>query len=568
MPDDITHESASPDKIAVVLLGMHRSGSSALSRALTSLGFDQPDDAVHGRTERTDDPGEPQAIVQLNSRILKELGVSWDDPRLLTVRSLPLRDGSAAAQLVVRDTYIADALRALATSFAGRSRIVLKECRVSLFTELWHAALKQAGYAPKYLLCFRDPVEVAQSIRAHANLFAPRVHQLWLRYNLAVLAPESRSRLAGVVGYDELLAEDGAGLDRVIATLDLNGAVTEPMREAGRRALDTAARHFTVPVESTLGGAMLATATKTMYATLRNWNSDDPAGRRDRLAEATAAFDEFSLLAGSVVALSPPRVVTPPPRPMPTPPVRVAPRALLLHYHLFKNAGTSLDAILAKSFGARWMTQEFANARREDQQSALVALLAERPDLIAVSSHTLLLPLPGIDGVQVLPALFLRHPIDRLRSAYDFEHTQGADTTGSRLARETDFAGYIRHRLDSVGDTFCRNFQTHRLAMGRPDPNLTEIDRALAMLDLLPFVGLVEAFDASIARLQDLARPSLPDFRGFAIHRNATARDSTLEQRLQATEAQLGAELYQILLDANRGDMALYNTVRLRYRGE
>jgi hypothetical protein len=34
-------------------------------------------------------------------------------------------------------------------------------------------------------------------------------------------------------------------------------------------------------------------------------------------------------------------------------------RTIILHYHLFKNAGTSVDAILKRNFGDKWVTSEF-----------------------------------------------------------------------------------------------------------------------------------------------------------------------------------------------------------------
>lgn len=552
---------------AILLLGMHRSGASALSRVFSNLGYAQPDDAVHGRAERRDDPGEPNAILQLNDRIFKDLSASWDDPRLLVARGQPIREGAAAAQLALRAKYLPDAVRAVAASFNGRDRIVVKDSRVSLFTELWHAAFVQAGYQPMHLLCYRDPVEVAQSIRAHANLFAPRVHQLWLRYNLAVLMPESRARLAGVVGYEDVLA--GRGFDRLLEKLGIDGNALR----AASGSVDEAARHFSVPMESTLSGSMLAGATKMLFAALTGWNNDDPAQRRDRIEQAMLAFDEFSLLAGSVIAVAPNRPAAPPkpvaapvPVPAEAPPAPKGPRPVLIHYHLFKNAGTSLDRILRESFGARWISREFAGPLAAEHQRELAALLEENGELVALSSHTLLLPPPKIENLSVLPVLFVRHPIDRLRSAYAFEKAQKAETVGAALARDNDFAGYIRKRLDTPGETFCRNFQVHRLAAAHFDPNLSPTDRAMAAIEDLPFVGLVEAFEPSMARLNEIAVKLWPEFRLMKVHANATAPDTTLQQRLHAVRKDIDEDLYDELLAANRGDMDVWNIVRARYR--
>ncbi|TMK06653.1 MAG: hypothetical protein E6G72_16545, partial [Alphaproteobacteria bacterium] len=100
-------------------------------------------------------------------------------------------------------------------------------------------------------------------------------------------------------------------------------------------------------------------------------------------------------------------------------------RPIIIHYHFFKNAGTSVDAILQRNFGAGWTSREYPprstpNAARE--------FLTANPQIAALSSHTLPLPPPDIPDAEILPILFIRHPLDRLKSAYLFERNQRADT--------------------------------------------------------------------------------------------------------------------------------------------
>src|SRR5437868_7618552 len=120
--------------------------------------------------------------------------------------------------------------------------------------------------------------------------------------------------------------------------------------------------------------------------------------------------------------------------------------------------------------------------------------MVAKPHSAALSSHTLLLPPPEIPEAEIIPVIFIRHPLDRLKSAYLFEREQRADTVGVRLARENDFAGYLRARLEIPGDRSCRTFQTHRLAMAEPGNGDTELARALRAFDRLPLVRAAEAF--------------------------------------------------------------------------
>jgi len=237
-------------------------------------------------------------------------------------------------------------------------------------------------------------------------------------------------------------------------------------------------------------------------------------------------------------------------------------RPIIIHYHFFKNAGTSVDAILQRNFGAGWTSREYPprstpNAARE--------FLTANPQIAALSSHTLPLPPPDIPDAEILPILFIRHPLDRLKSAYLFERNQRADTEGSRLARQHDLAGYLRARLAVPGDRSCRNFHVQRLAMAEPADNGSEWERALRVFERLPFIGSVEAFDASLAALEEMAKPWFPEFRVFQARENVSRAPSSIEDRVAQLEDELGAESFEIIAAANADDLELYRRALARY---
>jgi hypothetical protein len=236
------------------------------------------------------------------------------------------------------------------------------------------------------------------------------------------------------------------------------------------------------------------------------------------------------------------------------------PRFLLFHYHLFKNAGTSIDETLSRNFGRQWQSQEFP---RHANAAAVSNFIRQRCDLIAVSSHTALLPVPRIEGVHVFPILFVRHPIDRLRSAYEFERRQTAGTLGARLAKMHDFAGYLQELLKNPRHRQVHNFQTFRLSHNEPKRSGTELQRALRTLESLPFVGLVEAYEESIRRLNGLLRPWVPDFCACTTRRNPSrGSDKQLPERLAQIEANLGRDFYLELCAANRDDLILHEELK------
>lgn len=239
---------------------------------------------------------------------------------------------------------------------------------------------------------------------------------------------------------------------------------------------------------------------------------------------------------------------------------------IIVHYHLFKNAGTSVDAMLRANFGDAWFEQEFEIANGTTNADRVAQFIIERPELRVLSSHTALLPVPNLFSEPIFPILFVRHPLLRLKSAYVFERKQGADTLGSRLAREHDFAGYIRTLLDTPGANQVRNFQTSRLSYFDIESDEAQLARAQKAIRELPFVGLVEEYEASVNRLAEVLRPNFPNFRTLIARENATSHDTRSPGvRVEDIRAEIGDPLFERLVRANIDDLALYNMVADKY---
>ena len=240
-------------------------------------------------------------------------------------------------------------------------------------------------------------------------------------------------------------------------------------------------------------------------------------------------------------------------------------RKIIFHYHLFKNAGSSVDAILKSNFPTQWVTREFNSTYDFNQQQ--VALWCEQESqVVAFSSHTALLPPPKIADTTVFPILFIRHPIDRIASAYEFEKHQDGDSPAILLARNNSLAGYIEHHLSHERISQCRNFQSHRLAQFSNANNSADmLEAALHAIGQLPFIGLVDAFEESLQRLTHWLLPHFPDFEAVAVAKNVRRGDMDLPARLAAIQKEIGDECYQQLLDANSDDMAVYEQIKNTY---
>lgn len=234
-------------------------------------------------------------------------------------------------------------------------------------------------------------------------------------------------------------------------------------------------------------------------------------------------------------------------------------RKVLFHYHLFKNAGTSLDETLKLNFkGDQWVTKEFPNHLQKNRQQ-VQEWISEASKAVCFSSHTAYFPVPELPGTKVLPIIFFRHPLDRIVSAYNFERKQQAKTFGAVLAKHTNLRGYIEARLALGMDRQCRNFHTDRFASMYP-PNISnQLERAKLAIAQLPFVGSVSHYSHSLINLEEyLKSEGFDQIKLTAFEKNQSQQPMSIDHKMALLQEEVGPECYQQLLEANEDDLSLY----------
>ena len=156
---------------ALLIAGMHRSGTSFLGESCGALGFTLPRDAGGPAEDNPRGHFEPQAIVALNDAILAERGSSW--LRIGPV-DLPPADDAMLSRM--------DA--AVEQSFADAARIMVKDPRLSLTLPLWRAWLEARNVRAAVLIALRDPREVAHSLARRNGFGADAAMLSWINHTL------------------------------------------------------------------------------------------------------------------------------------------------------------------------------------------------------------------------------------------------------------------------------------------------------------------------------------------------------------------------------------------------
>ena len=96
-------------------------------------------------------------------------------------------------------------------------------------------------------------------------------------------------------------------------------------------------------------------------------------------------------------------------------------RSVIVHYHTFKNSGTSFDELLTANYQDAHLCFDGPFPYTLFNQQELLKVIRRNPNKIAFSSHSIRLPVPTDLEHNAIAALFVRHPMLRIRSVYGFE---------------------------------------------------------------------------------------------------------------------------------------------------
>ncbi len=181
--------------VCLVVLGMHRSGTSALTRVLNIAGAALPTMLIGASKGNEIGHWESDALVRYHDVMLKGLGSSWHDWQSLDLSSLSIERRLEIKQEIAN---------IIASEFAQAPLFVVKDPRICRFAPLFIEALNEAGIGVRTILPFRNPLEVCQSLEKRDSMKRADAALLWVRH---VLDAEraSRNLNRAFVAYNHLL---------------------------------------------------------------------------------------------------------------------------------------------------------------------------------------------------------------------------------------------------------------------------------------------------------------------------------------------------------------------------
>lgn len=255
--------NAAPE--GVVVLGMHRSGTSTVTRLVSLLGLAvcRPDDLLAGFPGNPRGHWESKSLIAFNNRLLRDMGGSWFCPPAPGSEDVPglLERYGARGLAVLRSAY-------------PQQPFVWKDPRTCLLLPFWSRVL---GGRVAFVIVARHPGEVSDSLERRNGFTATYGLALWERYmRLAILGAADQPAM--LCSYDEVLAEPVAWCERLADFLrslgmelpsleqaPISAFVASSLRGAHRSWLELEPEHLFPPERVALARVTARAGTHAAY---------------------------------------------------------------------------------------------------------------------------------------------------------------------------------------------------------------------------------------------------------------------------------------------------------------
>ena len=226
-------------RTCLLVLGMHRSGTSALTRLLSLAGATLPRRLMPAGPGNESGHWEPQHLVDFHDRFLASIGSAWHDWTAVDLSKL------APESLAAIKTEMKAILR---EDYPDGDILAVKDPRICRFAQLFMSVAHELGWQVALVHAFRNPLDVVNSLNSRKVVWPPgytttEAALLWLRH---VLDSEMacRGRPRALVSFDALMADPTATLAKIEAETGLKFPKTwSDIEPDARTFLSPAQRH-------------------------------------------------------------------------------------------------------------------------------------------------------------------------------------------------------------------------------------------------------------------------------------------------------------------------------------
>ena len=251
----------------IVVLGMHRSGTSVITRGLQVLDVSLGNNLMQPIKDNNDKGFyEDIDINALNVELLKFINSEW-----FTLTPINAKD----LEKLIKNNFLLEAADLLRKKISNDEIFAFKDPRVAKLLPFWNEVFKCLQLEVVYVIALRNPFNVAQSLLKRDGLLLQHSYILWASHVLESLRG-SIGRASLIVDFDRLLISPEHELKRIasVGKVKFNKNAFEIYRND---FLDAGLRHNVGEIDNLRSDSSCPPLVKEMFNILSTAASDKKA---------------------------------------------------------------------------------------------------------------------------------------------------------------------------------------------------------------------------------------------------------------------------------------------------
>ncbi|MBY7896584.1 sulfotransferase family protein [Vibrio fluvialis] len=234
----------------VVILGMHRSGTSVVAKAVSLSGVEFGDNLLEAKADNEKGFWEDAYIVDCNDKVLHQSQHEW-----YTVGEI---------NPVLKDEK-ANILQYIEKKFKGFDVWGVKDPRLCRLLPEWNNILDSVASDIKYCVAIRNPLNVIRSLESRNEFTAQHAELLWYQYNINILQSLINKEFS-VIDFDQLITEPKTNVIRLAKGLSLEyNLLEEDLDQFCNEFVTANLRHSSLNFDDLLSDSSVHKDVKTLY---------------------------------------------------------------------------------------------------------------------------------------------------------------------------------------------------------------------------------------------------------------------------------------------------------------
>lgn len=168
-------------KEIVIVLGMHRSGTSGITNYIAQLGYDPGNNLMAANHDNVKGYYEDIDIYNFNEEILDYLGLTWQDIEHNTFRKINL------LYSIIWDKFGERGIAILNQKLKKSDRIVIKDPRFCILLTIWEKIFTEINASVFRVFVLRNPLDVMKSLQHRNGFSKDKANKLWFYYNISCI---------------------------------------------------------------------------------------------------------------------------------------------------------------------------------------------------------------------------------------------------------------------------------------------------------------------------------------------------------------------------------------------